>query len=320
MQSIDDIEVAGRARPAAVRPERPARQVGQRRDHRRRAHPRLAAGDPQAGRPRRPGRRHGPPRPPEGRGLRRARRGRPVAAGGRRSGSPSCSGKPVAFATDLVGPSAAATVAGADATATSRCSRTSASSPRRLRRMIPNGRGSLPELAELGDVYVGDGFGVVHRKQASVYDLPALLPHAAGDLVTRRGGRAAAADRRPGAAVRRRARRVEGVGQARRDRQPARPGRPGADRRRHGVHVPRGARATRSATRCSRPTRSSRASRCSPRPAERGVEIVLPTDIVVAPQFAADAPPTVVAADAIPDGPAWAWTSDRTRASCSRRS
>jgi 3-phosphoglycerate kinase len=32
-------------------------------------------------------------------------------------------------------------------------------------------------------VYVGDGFGVVHRKQASVYDLPALLPHAAGDLV-----------------------------------------------------------------------------------------------------------------------------------------
>jgi phosphoglycerate kinase len=38
-------------------------------------------------------------------------------------------------------------------------------------------------MASLGDVYVGDGFGVVHRKQASVYDLPALLPHAAGDLV-----------------------------------------------------------------------------------------------------------------------------------------
>src|SRR5215470_9670404 len=39
------------------------------------------------------------------------------------------------------------------------------------------------QLAELGDVYVGDGFGVVHRKQATVYDLPGLLPHAAGDLV-----------------------------------------------------------------------------------------------------------------------------------------
>jgi phosphoglycerate kinase len=38
-------------------------------------------------------------------------------------------------------------------------------------------------LAELGQAYVGDGFGALHRKHASVYDLPALLPHAAGDLV-----------------------------------------------------------------------------------------------------------------------------------------
>jgi phosphoglycerate kinase len=38
-------------------------------------------------------------------------------------------------------------------------------------------------LARLGDLYVGDGFGAMHRKHASVYDLPALLPHAAGDLV-----------------------------------------------------------------------------------------------------------------------------------------
>jgi phosphoglycerate kinase len=39
------------------------------------------------------------------------------------------------------------------------------------------------ELAELADVYVGDGFGAVHRKHASVFDLPKLLPHAAGTLV-----------------------------------------------------------------------------------------------------------------------------------------
>lgn len=39
------------------------------------------------------------------------------------------------------------------------------------------------ELAKLADVYVGDGFGAVHRKHASVYDLPKLLPHAAGTLV-----------------------------------------------------------------------------------------------------------------------------------------
>jgi phosphoglycerate kinase len=39
------------------------------------------------------------------------------------------------------------------------------------------------ELASLVDAYVGDGFGAVHRKHASVFDLPKLLPHAAGFLV-----------------------------------------------------------------------------------------------------------------------------------------
>ena len=39
------------------------------------------------------------------------------------------------------------------------------------------------ELAKLADFYVGDGFGAVHRKHASVFDLPQLLPHVAGTLV-----------------------------------------------------------------------------------------------------------------------------------------
>jgi phosphoglycerate kinase len=39
------------------------------------------------------------------------------------------------------------------------------------------------ELAALADVYVSDGFGVVHRKQASVYDVALRLPHAAGYLI-----------------------------------------------------------------------------------------------------------------------------------------
>ncbi|MFJ4175960.1 phosphoglycerate kinase [Microbacterium sp. NPDC089696] len=39
------------------------------------------------------------------------------------------------------------------------------------------------QLAELGDVLVSDGFGVVHRKQASVYDLAELVPSAAGLLI-----------------------------------------------------------------------------------------------------------------------------------------
>jgi phosphoglycerate kinase len=43
--------------------------------------------------------------------------------------------------------------------------------------------GLASKLAALADVYVGDGFGALHRKHASVYDVPALLPHAAGELV-----------------------------------------------------------------------------------------------------------------------------------------
>jgi phosphoglycerate kinase len=39
------------------------------------------------------------------------------------------------------------------------------------------------QLAALGDAFVSDGFGVVHRKQASVYDIAQRLPHAAGGLV-----------------------------------------------------------------------------------------------------------------------------------------
>jgi phosphoglycerate kinase len=39
------------------------------------------------------------------------------------------------------------------------------------------------ELAALADAFVSDGFGVVHRKQASVYDVAKLLPHAMGGLV-----------------------------------------------------------------------------------------------------------------------------------------
>jgi phosphoglycerate kinase len=40
------------------------------------------------------------------------------------------------------------------------------------------------ELSEYGDFYVGDGFGAVHRKHASVYELARLLPHCAGHLIS----------------------------------------------------------------------------------------------------------------------------------------
>jgi phosphoglycerate kinase len=44
-------------------------------------------------------------------------------------------------------------------------------------------RAFAEELAKFGDAFVSDGFGVVHRKQASVYELAELLPSAAGTLV-----------------------------------------------------------------------------------------------------------------------------------------
>ncbi|MFF2352236.1 phosphoglycerate kinase [Kitasatospora sp. NPDC058115] len=91
-------------------------------------------------------------------------------------------GKPVAFATDTVGESAKATVAAlADGEVTLlenlrfNAGETSKDDAERT--------AFAGQLAALADLYVGDGFGAVHRKHASVFDLPALLPHAVGDLI-----------------------------------------------------------------------------------------------------------------------------------------
>ena len=53
----------------------------------------------------------------------------------------------------------------------------------RPRRTRTSARSSPTELARFGDAFISDGFGVVHRKQASVYELAELLPSAAGLLV-----------------------------------------------------------------------------------------------------------------------------------------
>ncbi|MFE2725794.1 phosphoglycerate kinase [Kitasatospora sp. NPDC059327] len=91
-------------------------------------------------------------------------------------------GTPVSFATDTVGESAKATVAAlADGEVTLlenlrfNAGETSKDDAE---------RGAFADrLAELAELYVGDGFGAVHRKHASVFDLPARLPHAVGDLI-----------------------------------------------------------------------------------------------------------------------------------------
>lgn len=91
-------------------------------------------------------------------------------------------GTGVEFATDTVGESATATVAGlTDGTvAVIENLRFNAGETSK----DDAERGEFADrLAALADVYVGDGFGAVHRKHASVYDLPARLPHYAGHLI-----------------------------------------------------------------------------------------------------------------------------------------
>ena len=91
-------------------------------------------------------------------------------------------GRPVGFATDLVGPSAQSVVAGLGDGDVALLENVRFE-PAETAKDDAERKRLAAQLATLGDVYVGDGFGVVHRKQASVYDLPALLPHAAGDLI-----------------------------------------------------------------------------------------------------------------------------------------
>ena len=91
-------------------------------------------------------------------------------------------GRPVKLAADTTGPSAQATVAALQP-----------GSVVMLENLRFDGRETskddtqrglfADELAALADLYVSDGFGVVHRKQASVYDIALRLPHAAGYLV-----------------------------------------------------------------------------------------------------------------------------------------
>ncbi|MGA4952236.1 phosphoglycerate kinase [Streptomyces lydicamycinicus] len=91
-------------------------------------------------------------------------------------------GQDVAFATDTVGESARSVVAGlADGqVAVLENLRFNAGETSK----DDAERGAFADqLAALADLYVGDGFGAVHRKHASVYDLPKRLPHAAGDLI-----------------------------------------------------------------------------------------------------------------------------------------
>ncbi len=90
--------------------------------------------------------------------------------------------KPVAFATDTVGPSARDAVSrltDGDVVVLENLRFNAGETSKDAEEV----ESFASDLAELGDAMVSDGFGVVHRKQASVYNLAELLPSAAGGLI-----------------------------------------------------------------------------------------------------------------------------------------
>ncbi|MBB2744384.1 UNVERIFIED_ORG: phosphoglycerate kinase [Microbispora rosea subsp. rosea] len=91
-------------------------------------------------------------------------------------------GEDVAFATDVVGESAQSVVAGLQDGQVALLENLRFEPGEESKDDAVRGE-FAGKLAALAELYVGDGFGAVHRKHASVYDLPKRLPHAAGDLV-----------------------------------------------------------------------------------------------------------------------------------------
>ena len=91
-------------------------------------------------------------------------------------------GQPVAFATDTVGASAQDAVAALQPGGVVVLENLRFN-PGETSKDDAERRAFAEQLAALGDALVSDGFGVVHRKQASVYDLAQILPSAAGLLI-----------------------------------------------------------------------------------------------------------------------------------------
>jgi phosphoglycerate kinase len=91
-------------------------------------------------------------------------------------------GRPVAFASDTVGESAQSIVAGLADGDVALLENLRFNPGETSKDEVERGE-FADQLAGLADAFVSDGFGVVHRKQASVYDVAQRLPHAAGGLV-----------------------------------------------------------------------------------------------------------------------------------------
>ncbi len=161
-------------------------------------------------------------------------------------------------------------------------------------------RGAFADrLAALGDLFVSDGFGVVHRKQASVYDVAERLPHAMGGLVRAEIDVLRKLTEDPehpyavvlgGSKVSDKLAVIDNLLDK-------------ADKLLIGggmVFTFLAAQGHEVGTSLLEEDQIDTCRDYLRRSEESGVQIVLPTDIVVAPEFKADAPATVVAADAMP--------------------
>ncbi|EPD30506.1 phosphoglycerate kinase [Gleimia europaea] len=155
------------------------------------------------------------------------------------------------------------------------------------------------ELAELADAFVSDGFGVVHRKQASVYDIAKKLPSAAGLLVLKEIqslSKATDNPERPYAVVLGGSKVSDKLGVIanllkKADMLLIGGGMAFTFLKAKGYEVGKS---------LLEEEQLATVKGYIDEAQERGVDLVLPIDIVVAPQFSKDATPTVVDADAIP--------------------
>ena len=156
------------------------------------------------------------------------------------------------------------------------------------------------QLAELADAFVSDGFGVVHRKQASVYDVAKRLPHAMGQLVATEIAvlrRLTEDPERPYVVVLGGSKVSDKLGVidnllGKADRLLIGGGMVFTFLKAQGHEVGRSLLEEDQLDTCRAYLE---------RAEESGVQILLPTDVVVARELAADAEPTVVPADQMPD-------------------
>jgi phosphoglycerate kinase len=155
------------------------------------------------------------------------------------------------------------------------------------------------ELAALADVFVSDGFGVVHRKQASVYDVATRLPSAVGGLVQAEVEvlrRLTESPERPYVVVLGGSKVSDKLGVIDNLLEKADSLLVGGGM----VFTFLKAAGHDVGSSLLEADQLDVAREYVERAAAKGVELVLPTDVVVAPKFSADAPATVVSADAIP--------------------